>query len=592
MPISSSELETIRAQWQEQWETALGAWSRFTKLASPRWCLTPREESAEHLSTSFAMIRLLDHAVVISLRQVRELKLQPFGVEIMAHEIGHHVYAPADLNDNARLLARIRMGLPTRESFSGLIANLYADLLINDRLQRSAGLDMSGVYKALRTAGPPDRMWALYLRIYEVLWSLPAGTLVDPIADRQVQSDAGLGARVIRVYAGNWLAGAGRFAALFLPYLLEIKEQKLRVLVLSSWLDTERAGGGDIIPDGLVEIDPDELDGAIHPSEDPELTGLEEEEKKKGPSAPREGGVATVGGRKNPCRSPEQYRELMKSIGVTVPEQDLLVRYYRELAVPYLVRFPVRETREAADPQVEGVDTWDTGMPIQEIDWFESLALSPQPIPGVTTVRRTYGQTEGHSPERVPLDLYIGIDCSGSMSNPAFSLSYPVLAGAVITLSALRAGARVMACLSGEPGRFSQTDGFLRDENEILKILTGYLGTGYSFGINRLEETFLKGFKPERPTHILIVSDNDIFTMLGELKGGWDIARDAVIAAGGGGTFVLEILGRNPLMKRMEDIGWNVHTVNTREELVRFAQAFSRTHYEQKKGPARTQVTA
>lgn len=573
--MEKPDLEKWREQWRGEWPAALAAWRGFTKLSEPRWCLDKAAEKKEELTGSFAMIRLTDHAVVISLRQAAELGLGKFAAAILAHEIGHHVYAPGDLADNARLLARIRMGLPTRETYTGVAANLYTDLLINDRLQRGAGLDMSGVYKALRRPGDADRLWTLYMRIYEVLWGLPSGTLAGP-GDAGLQTDAVLGARLLRAYSKNWLGGAGRFAALLLPYFLELPPDGGAAAGLP-WLDTGQAGAGDVIPDGLAGIDEEEAEGAIHPSEDPALSGLEGESVA---SAPRSGGGRELrGGQKNNYRSPAQYRELMASAGVKAPEREMVARYYRERALPFLVRFPVKEAREATEPQPEGLETWDTGMPLQEIDWSETLARGSEPVPGVTTVRRTYGETEGASPAKIPLDLYIGIDCSGSMANPAAALSYPVLAGTVLALSALRAGARVKVCLSGEPGEYSETDGFIRDEREILRVLTGYLGTGYSFGIARLEDTFLKEWKARRPVHILVVSDSDIFHMLKELRDGWEIAAGALKAAGGGGTFVLEIPGRNQETARLEALGWAVSTVNGQEELLAFARAFSRANY-------------
>jgi hypothetical protein len=168
------------------------------------------EEKQERLSSSFAMIRLDDHAVVISLRQIEQEGLQEFGEEILAHEIGHHVYAPGDLRDNARLVARIRRALPTREGYASLVGNLYTDLLVNDRLQRGAGLDMAGVFQKLkRPGGGSDKLWTLYLRIYETLWRLPRTTLVDADDDPAVRTDADLGARVIRAYARTGWAGRG-----------------------------------------------------------------------------------------------------------------------------------------------------------------------------------------------------------------------------------------------------------------------------------------------------------------------------------------------------------------------------------------------
>jgi len=126
--LANSKLEALRDEWVRQWPAALAIWSQFVKLHDPQWCFTDKDESRERLSDSFAMIRLNDHSIVISLRQIESLGLQRFAKEILAHEIGHHVYCPADLTDNARLLARIRVGLPTKEHLAPFIANLYSDL--------------------------------------------------------------------------------------------------------------------------------------------------------------------------------------------------------------------------------------------------------------------------------------------------------------------------------------------------------------------------------------------------------------------------------------------------------------------------------
>jgi hypothetical protein len=574
------ELESVQRAWAEAWEPALEAWSRFTQLTPPRWCRTEAEEKREGLSSSFAMIRLSDHAVIIGLPRVVGAGVAAFPREVLAHEVGHHVYAPGDLRDNARLMARVRRGLPTREGYAGLVANLYTDLLINDRLQRSVGLDMAGVYRALK-GKEPDRLWTLYLRICETLWSLPAGTLVDGPDDRRLRGDAGLGARVVRAYAKDWLAGAGRFACLLLPYLLEQETPPTGGVV---WLDAATCGSGDEIPDGLAEIEDDEED-AVHPAEDPALSGVDgglgEESGEETGGGPRGGAPAARGGMKSRYREPTGYVDLMRSVGVKVTTKELVVRYYRERALPHLVPFPERVRREAADPLPEGLDTWDVGSPLETVDWTGTLGRSPVVIPGVTTVERVYGTTEGGDPQRTPLDLYVGIDCSGSMANPAFTLSYPVLAGTVLVLSALRAGARVMACLSGEPGRHAETKGFTRDERAVLGVMTDYLGTGSAFGIDRLKDTFVACPPRERPTHILVVSDSDFFWMLKTVKTGWDTAAEAPKRAGGGATAVLQLrLGAYADdVARLTSLGWGVHVVDSMEEVVAFAQAFARAKY-------------
>ena len=137
----SLALLTLRDAWAAQWPPALSLWSKFTRLNEPRWCFTDAEAEAEGLTQSFAMIRLADQAVVVNLSMIEAMHLERFALEILAHEIGHHVYAPADLSDYARMIAHMRWGLPTKEHLAGFISNLYTDLLINDRLQRSAGLE-------------------------------------------------------------------------------------------------------------------------------------------------------------------------------------------------------------------------------------------------------------------------------------------------------------------------------------------------------------------------------------------------------------------------------------------------------------------
>jgi len=188
------------------------------------------------------------------------------------------------------------------------------------------------------------------------------------------------------------------------------------------------------------------------------------------------------------------------------------------------------------------------------------------------------------------------------MGNPATRLSYPILAATIMALSALRARANVMVALSGEPGSTITTEGFVRDEEAILTTLTSYLGTGTTFGIHRLAPAFNNLPKNRRPVHILIITDNDIFSMLESTeKGrlGWDVAREAVISAKGGATYVLQLPAYlmntaraqkeiPPAEARMVRDGWHVAHVHDMQELVVFAKQFSDAKYHQgrhEKGP-------
>lgn len=569
----------LKAKWQGDWPAALRLWSQFVQLHEPIWCTSQAAEKAAGLTGSFAMIRLVDHSVVISLRQIAELGLQQFSREILAHEIGHHVLCPADLTDNARLLSRIRLGLPGVTQYAPMISNLYSDLLINDRLARNNQLDMAGVYKQLGTTND-SQLWLLYMRIYELLWRLPPQTLALGAIEPRLNQDAQLGARLVRSYARDWMGGGGRFACLCFPYVERDKEAAEQAC--KPWCDAVKAGAGGF-PNGLCEEEEDELDGVLHPAEDPILSGLGEidvSDSNQGRVRGQDSGIKTI----KTGRSPFEYSEILQAAGVELSLREITARYYKERALPHLIPFPTRANLQVSDPLPEGLEGWEISEPLEQIDWLATLLGGSHVIPGITTRQRLYGDSPGTSPERQPLDLYLGVDCSGSMRDPAHFVSYPILAGAIMVLSALRVGARVKVVLSGEPGNSISTDGFIRQELALLNLMTNYLGTGYAFGIHRLAETFNEEFRGDRPVHVLIISDSDMFRMLdeqGSEKLGWDVARQAAQRCGGGATYVLQIPTSyrshgTQQLERMQADGWGVHLVDSMEELLEFARQFSR----------------
>jgi hypothetical protein len=358
---------------------------------------------------------------------------------------------------------------------------------------------------------------------------------------------------------------------------------------------------GEGVPDGLSELDPDENEPVRHPAYDPAITGegAEESAAEKAAADRDAPNREDRGGRKSAKRYRDisEYRALVEQLSPGASAEDVTVRYYRERAQPYLIRFPERRTPIAQDPIPEGLETWDIGRPLTEIDWVESVTRSPHVVPGLTTLARVYGETPGQDPRREPLDLYIGIDCSGSMPNPRMNLSYPVLAGFIVALSALRSGARVMACLSGEPGKSIQTDGFRRDRDSVLRLLTDYLGSGYSYGIFRLEDMMAQLASPPRPVHVLILTDTDIFSSLEEKgrktnqhESGWEVAEHALREAKGGGTVLLHTpaharehvkqFGRD--IERLAAQGWRIAYVSKWEEVLEFARKFAADLWERK----------
>ena len=171
---------------------------------------------------------------------------------------------------------------------------------------------------------------------------------------------------------------------------------------MGGWLDTAGAGGlnDNDVPAGLAKVDDGEVEGALHPSMDPNLTGLRKQEMEQvdGTDAPPTGRATGTGGKRQyrKYRGPTDYRDLLRRPG---PERQrprgrppLLPR---ARTMPNLVPFPTRTIPETTEPQPEGLESWDVGMPLTDIDWAQSVFSSPVVVPGFTTVQRTYGTTQG-----------------------------------------------------------------------------------------------------------------------------------------------------------------------------------------------------
>ena len=277
----------------------------------------------------------------------------------------------------------------------------------------------------------------------------------------------------------------------------------------------------------------------------------------------------------------------MKSLGCKLSDVEIASRYYRERVRPYLIRYPVTENPQSKELEPEGLETWEIGSPQEDLDWFESLLVNPEVIPGITTVQRIYGESPGSEPEKEPYDLDLYIDSSGSMPNPASQVSYLALAGAIIALSAIRAGAKVQANLWSDTREFLTTNGFISNSQEIMNILVSYFGGGTAFPLHKLRKTYIES-KPKRKVHILIISDDGVDTLFQkDEKGnsGEIISMQSLLSAGGGGTMALNIqpatLKKSPF-KKMQEQGWSIFPVRQWEELILFAKNFSRSLYKAK----------
>lgn len=573
-------VDELVGRWLEAWPQALAAWGRPTRMHAPVLHTTPQGEA------SFAWFSTTDVEVAIDLAQVRDLGLADHAVAVLAHEVGHHVLAPGDLLTSARIAARVRLGLVDADEMVGTVANLWNDLLVNDRLQRRAGVDMVGVWRALGRVDGQDPVMQLVLRADEILWELPPGTLAEPPAPG-IADAALLAARLVRAYARDPVGGAGGFATLLRTSLPDEVFQRPEAAVLLRVVTCGQHEGASGVPAGLA-TDPSLTAPVLHPAVDPRVVG-DVPDTGDGPAAAPPGAVtADASGQ---TLQPGDVRAVLGALGVVADERAVAAAWYREHARAHLVPFPHVPTPAAAEDLLGGLDRWQVGDDVGEVDWLGTVTASPVVVPGMTTVRREHHADEAADPASRPVDLDLYLDSSGSMPDPAARRAPIALAGAILALSALRSGARVQATTWSGPGQVAGTDGFTRDPDRVLAAIVAHFGAGTAFPVAVLERTFLgdpaTGAPPTttRPTHVAVISDDGITTILpsgtDRRRGSWagSPAARAVAAAGGGATFVLELPGGRAGSMRDLFPGVDVHAVSTDEDLVAFARAFARRRW-------------
>ncbi|MBP6995505.1 MAG: VWA domain-containing protein [Phycicoccus sp.] len=508
---------------------------------------------------------------------------------VFAHEVGHHVLAPSTRVDALKIRHQLARTLVSAGAVAinadhvGLLANLWTDLLINHRLailQRQRGeatregAQEPGVIRLSRlihadSRDTNSRLWWVYLRTYEHLWSLPSGSLCLPeppdqppplrddlertataaLVDRDDEQsrrlreaqltadraalelarattthpalDADLLAAVVRTFAADPVGGALRFGVLMAPYVLADGPGAGQVDVGGSRA-MPGAPGAPAVPQapgipGLPGVSGCAADSA--PATAAELGRILADPRLSAPLPERgpyaradhgdeEGAVATTRGQ---AFGLSQTLELY----ATTDADEVIAAWYRSQAARW-VR-PYTEQRTAfPSPDLPGpIELWENGDDLADLDWPATLQSSVDLIPGVTTRRRSTLPDEPTPVESsIELDLYI--DSSGSMPRPERE-SAPILAGTILALSVLRGGGRVRVTSFSGPGQVAGTERFSRDASAVIRGLAAYFGMGTTFPLDLLERRYGPLHPPDDTTwrHLVVLSDDGLVSMFG-----------------------------------------------------------------------------
>lgn len=492
-------------------------------------------------------------AIVVDPRMVAALGGEDEMESVFAHELGHHALAPGTRLDALKIrhqLARTLVAAgasSVRDDDVAMLSNLWTDLLVNARvalLQRRR--DAAGepgivrlsraLYRSSRDTG--GRLWWVYLRTYELLWNLPAGTLcaVDPPsappqraatarsagektragyrgrddrlrearaeAERTARElaeatitrpglDADTLAELVRTFAGDAVAGALRFGVLMAPYVVAERAAGVPIPGGECSVDEAPAGAGEL---GRVLADR-RLQAPL-----PAPTG-------RGPAAPRSAGNGS-----GQALGISETLELYAS----ADRDAVIAAWYRSEAARW-VRPVTRRAPSAPSEELPGpLETWETGDDLADLDWPATLRAGGVLVPGITTRRRSY-LADDPLPRQASITLDLYIDSSGSMPNPQTG-SPAVLAGTILALSILRGGGRVRVASFSGRGQVGGSEEFSRDPVRIVRDLALFFGGGTTFPLDLLERrSHARGpASDEDRRHLVVLSDDGLVSMFGE----------------------------------------------------------------------------
>ena len=236
--------------------------------------------------------------------------------------------------------------------------------------------------------------------------------------------------------------------------------------------DTRRAGLDYPEPSGLIDFDADELTTPLHPAEeDPLITDSEQDDSADNNAALPAQDVSSP--RRGQRREPFEYGDILRAAGLKLSDHE------RDCATTanctaYLIPFPKRVAPQVWNRRWEGLKS---GKPAMR--WTKSTGCK------VSRSHRSHtrchhtgnGNTElVPGAESPPPGRRSGYLCrsSGSMPNPQQRISYMALArrgDLPVGTAATRAGA---GHIVERKKQFPVTRGFVRDEDAILRILTGH----------------------------------------------------------------------------------------------------------------------
>lgn len=487
--MSVPDLDTL-------WRRALDRWSRSIELARPVPIAEP--------DGPIAYIDLGTRQTHVNFGRLEQMGVLDHVGCVLAHEVGHHIRYPHTTSEARRMLRFLRElvqevlwdGTRAKREVGAddWLLNLFFDLLINDELSTELESSFVAIFRAMQ--GDWGATFAFYVAIFEELWSLEPCTMLTPAQDEMLAAiDPSFRARAaatgefMRAHPENRPLQLVRFLVALRPFVLADRAQRDKK---GEAFEHEVVGAGG--PMGAEDV----ADVMRRRADEEEARRWLREHGGTGKGVPTDGG----GGGGDPL-----VRAKLALEGLAPPDVIALAAYRAEAAKTQLA---IPASLEPGEPFVPGPHTaWDLGDDLDGVDWVGSVARAgSRPIPGVTTVARTFLPDDPRPGDREAPWIEIYIDSSGSMPNPVQSYSKLIEAGFILVRAATRAGGRVRVVQYSSESQRVVMKTFTRSAAPAEAALLQYIGGGTDFPWDELVRSTEQWRRVARVRRV-IVSDSD-----------------------------------------------------------------------------------
>lgn len=522
------------------------AWQRTRLFWNFPLLKEPAFTDEGRMQTEIAAIDMREKRIKVNEQRLEQKLGSQFLETIESHEVGHYKLCPFSAKNLVRLIASA-YEVTGNVGEAALIENLFADLVVNYHLYRQGKKSIAQVYQKFseENRSGNSATWDVYMQTFSQM--IGQQNLAQPMnIPEKTREDAKKLSDILKETAYNsrkWPSTIKEFAKTIKEYM---EKDKTTPQPGKQSPEGERQAGQGAGESPPVKTAP-KPDGAHthkqlgtkQPATANKIPLIDTHEVKdflphnKEPQEELKGLASELG--------KDTYTTVLAELQLGT-KQEVLLWFYRDLAESYTLQLPKvlhGGAEQKATPvrcDLDQVMEADIEYSIAQFGMVHAYFLMKW--------RHTRGNTG--SGNTTP-DLLIALDSSGSMPDPATSLSYAVLSGMIASEAALEQGNKV--AVVNFSSDYKKQD-FTNYSENIDLALVHYSGRG-TYIPGEVIENLVAG--NPHPTHVLIITDTEIGSLASQLP----YLEKAIKKGKSGGTIFLDSAEREET-KMLKSIGYDV----------------------------------